>query len=146
MRIWYANLSMLASLKEHWHELKDSRPGHRFQERYHRRKKELRGSFHWGRWLNIVGGVLVVLVGIFLLAVPGPGMLVAVVGLSLLGSEFLALARFLDWAEVRLRRIFQWARRWWKHAGWVMRATVILFTCLAAAGVLVGGYTFFMKR
>ncbi|MEZ0273450.1 MAG: PGPGW domain-containing protein, partial [Roseimicrobium sp.] len=94
---------MLASIKEHWHELKSSRPGHRFQERYHRRKKEHRGHFGWGHWLNIVGGFFLVVVGVFLLAAPGPGMLVSVAGLSLLGSEFLTLARFLDWAEVRLR-------------------------------------------
>ncbi|QIF02644.1 PGPGW domain-containing protein [Roseimicrobium sp. ORNL1] len=136
---------MLANLKEHWHELKSSRPGHRFQDRYNRRRKEHRGSFHWGRWLNILGGVLLLLVGLFMLAAPGPGLLVEVAGLSLLGSEFLTLARFLDWAEVRLRKILSWARRWWKRSGWLARGTVILVICLMLAGVACGGYVFLQK-
>jgi uncharacterized protein (TIGR02611 family) len=136
---------MLAAVKEHWNELKSSRPGRRFQERYERRKKEHRGSFHWGRWLNIIGGTLVVLMGVFMLAVPGPGMLVAVVGLSLLGSEFLTLARFLDWSEVKLRKMFAWGCRWWKEAGWAARTSLILLVCLVAAGVLYGGYALFVR-
>ncbi|HSI62923.1 MAG TPA: PGPGW domain-containing protein [Candidatus Saccharimonadia bacterium] len=136
---------MFAALKKHWKELKSSRPGHRFQDRYERRKKEHRSSFHWGRWLNIGGGLILTLTGIFLLAVPGPGLLVSVVGLSMLGSEFLTLARFLDWAEVKLRNIFQWSRRWWRRSGLVGRASVILLGCLLAGGVVYGGYAFFMK-
>jgi uncharacterized protein (TIGR02611 family) len=136
---------MLASVKKHWHELKRSRPGHRFQERYERRKKEHHGSFHWARWLNIIGGTLVILAGVFMLAVPGPGMLVAVVGLSMLGSEFLTLARFLDWSEVKLRKMFSWARRWWKGAGWAMRTSLILLACLVAAGAIYGGYAVWMR-
>lgn len=136
---------MLASVKEHWHELKSSRPGRRFQERYERRKKEHRGSFHWARWLNIIGGTLLVLAGVFMLAVPGPGMLVAVVGLSLLGSEFLTLARFLDWAELKLRKMFTRIRRWWGGAGWALRTTAILLVCVTAAGVLYGGYALWVR-
>lgn len=136
---------MLAKLKEHWRELKSSRPGHRFQDRYRRRKKEHQGGFHWGRWLNILGGVLLLLVGLFMLAAPGPGLLVEIVGLSLLGSEFLTLARFLDWAEIRLRKILSWARRWWKGSGWLARGAVILLVCLMLAGVACGGYVFVRK-
>jgi uncharacterized protein (TIGR02611 family) len=136
---------MFAAVKEHWKELKSSRPGHRFQERYKRRKKEHRGSFHWARWLNIIGGVLLVLAGVFMLAVPGPGMLVAVVGLSLLGSEFLTLARFLDWSEVKLRKMFTWVRRWWSRAGWAVRTSMILLVCLVAAGAIYGGYALWMR-
>ncbi|RBP46198.1 putative transmembrane protein PGPGW [Roseimicrobium gellanilyticum] len=136
---------MLAAVKEHWNELKSSRPGRRFQERYERRKKEHRGAFHWARWLNIVGGTLLLLIGVFLLAAPGPGMLVAVAGLSMLGSEFLTLARFLDWSEVKVRKALVWARRWWKKSGWVTRALAILLACLATAGALYGGYALFMR-
>lgn len=136
---------MFASIKKHWRELRSSRPGHRFQERYERRKKEHRGTFHWGRWLNIGAGVILTLAGIFLLAAPGPGLLVAVVGLSLLGSEFLTLARFLDWAEVKLRKWFARIRQWWRRSGWMARASVILFGCLLAGGVAYGGYNLLMK-
>jgi hypothetical protein len=136
---------MLAKLKEHWHELKSSRPGHRFQDRYYRRRTEHRGSFHWGRWLNILGGVLLLLVGLFMLAAPGPGLLVEVAGLSLLASEFLILARFLDWAEVRLRKILKPVLKWWAQSGWAIRASVLLFGLLLLGGAAYGGYALFIK-
>lgn len=136
---------MLATAKKHWNELKSSPPGRRFQERYERRKKEHRGSFHWARWLNIIGGTLLLLAGVFMLAVPGPGTLVAIAGLSLLGSEFRTLARFLDWSEVKLRKVFAWALRWWSRTGWAVRTSLILLICLVAAGAIYGGYALLMR-
>jgi hypothetical protein len=51
--------------------------------------------------------VLLSLVGVFFLAVPGPGIPILAVGLALIAQESAALARWLDRAELRLRR-------WWK--------------------------------
>jgi hypothetical protein len=63
----------------------------------------------------------------------------------MLGSEFLTLARFLDWSEVKLRKTFQWCRSWWRHSGLVARASVIVLGCLLVGGGAYGGYVFFMK-
>ena len=51
-------------------------------------------------------GVAVILFGIFLLFVPGPGWLTIFVGAAMIAGESLTMARFLDWVEVKLRRIF----------------------------------------
>lgn len=46
-------------------------------------------------------GVTVVLAGIALLALPGPGMLVVIVGLIVLATEFVWAQRWLDYAVER---------------------------------------------
>jgi hypothetical protein len=43
--------------------------------------------------------------GFILLFVPGPGLLLIAVGAALLARESLAVARALDWLEVRGRRL-----------------------------------------
>jgi uncharacterized protein (TIGR02611 family) len=44
-----------------------------------------------------VAGVVLILVGIVLLVLPGPGMLLIAAGLGLLATEFPAVRRFVDW-------------------------------------------------
>jgi hypothetical protein len=44
----------------------------------------------------LVGGGLLVLIGIVLLVLPGPGLLLVLAGLLLLASEFPALERYVD--------------------------------------------------
>ena len=81
-------------------------PGRRFQERYERKQHE-KGSA-WKRCAFVCGGVLLTLVGIFFLAVPGPGIPILIVGLALIAQESAVMARLLDRTELRLRR-------WWKR-------------------------------
>jgi uncharacterized protein (TIGR02611 family) len=52
-----------------------------------------------------VVGTLVVLLGIALIPLPGPGWLTVFVGLSILGSEFTWAARLLSWTR---RRVGAW--------------------------------------
>jgi uncharacterized protein (TIGR02611 family) len=49
-----------------------------------------------------VVGVVVVLVGIALLVLPGPGLLVIALGLALLATEYAAVRRLLDRIKARL--------------------------------------------
>ena len=86
-------------------EIIHSQPGRRFQERYrrmHAGKKSM-----WKRCAFGCAGVLLSLVGVFFLAVPGPGIPILAVGLALIAQESATMARWLDRAELRLRR-------WWK--------------------------------
>jgi hypothetical protein len=86
-------------------EIIHSQPGRRFQERYRRMHAD-KASL-WKRCACVCAGVLLSLVGVFFLAVPGPGIPILAVGLALIAQESAALARWLDRAELRLRR-------WWK--------------------------------
>jgi uncharacterized protein (TIGR02611 family) len=94
-------------IKEHWRELKEGRPGHRFQDRYHRKRDSQQSRFNPMRILKIITGVVITIVGLLLVPAPGPGWPVVFIGLALLSVEFLVIARFLDWVEVRGRRIIE---------------------------------------
>ena len=89
-----------------WDRFVHSEPGQRFQERYRRMQQE-KGSA-WKRCAIVCGGILLCLVGLFFMAVPGPGIPIFAVGLALIAQESAAIARLLDRAELRLRR-------WWKR-------------------------------
>lgn len=87
-----------------WDRFVHATPGRRFQERY-RRMQEQKGSA-WKRCAWVCGGVLLVLVGLFFCAVPGPGIPLLAAGLALIAQESKSLARLLDKTEIRLRRIW----------------------------------------
>jgi hypothetical protein len=92
-----------------WDRFVHATPGRRFQERYQRIREE-KGSV-WKRCLVSCLGILLVLVGLFFMAVPGPGIPILAVGLALLAQESAALARALDRTELRLRRLWNRFRR-----------------------------------
>jgi hypothetical protein len=77
-----------------WDRFVHAKPGRRFQERY-RRMREAKGSA-WKRCLVFCAGVVLLVLGLFFMAVPGPGIPILAVGLALLAQESAALARSLD--------------------------------------------------
>jgi hypothetical protein len=88
-----------------WDRFVHATPGKRFQERYRRMQEDKAGV--WKRCAFVCGGILLSLVGLFFMAVPGPGIPILAVGLALVAQESAVMARLLDRTEVRLRR-------WWK--------------------------------
>src|SRR5215212_2512882 len=109
-----ARPGVIARVKAHWHELALAKQGNRFQQRYARRQRERRSAV--SKWLTVGAGVGVSLLGIVMLPAPGPGMIVVVIGASLIAQESRTAARALDWTEVRVRRTSDWALRMWEHA------------------------------
>jgi hypothetical protein len=86
-------------------EIIHSQPGRRFQERYRRMHADKTSL--WKRCVFFCGGILLSLVGLFFMAVPGPGIPILVIGLALIAQESKSLARWLDRTELKLRA-------WWK--------------------------------
>ena len=78
--------------------------------------------------------------GIIAVARPRPGWLRVSLGLSLSGlvaGEFEPIARFMDWLEVRLRRLARGPRRLgWVRSPIVVKVLVVLtiLRCFAALG------------
>jgi chromate transport protein ChrA len=60
-----------------------------------------------------IAGVALILVGILLLVLPGPGLLLIAAGLGLLATEFPAVRRFVDW--LLATRIVVAARLRWQR-------------------------------
>jgi chromate transport protein ChrA len=56
---------------------------------------------HVKRWAIAIAGGLVLLIGVALLVLPGPGLLLVLAGLLMLASEFPALERYVDPVQER---------------------------------------------
>ncbi|WP_369052309.1 TIGR02611 family protein [Kineococcus terrestris] len=84
--------------------------------------------------VGAVGG-LVVLLGLVLVPLPGPGWLVVFLGLALLGTEFHVARRLLRFAR---RHVDRWTR-WVAGRSWGTRIAMGSATA-AAGGLLVYGY------
>jgi hypothetical protein len=135
---------MIGRAKRSWRLFTSSKPGDRFQVRYYYHKQSRHGRSSLSRIFNIVVGGSLVIFSVFFGWAPGPGTITLVIGLSMLGSEFLVVARFLDWAEVRLRKLARWARSVWRGAPPAGRALIVLtiLACVAALGYGVYGLLF----
>jgi hypothetical protein len=114
---------MFKRLKESWADLKRGTPGSRFEDQYdEQRKDKKKGAI--GRVLRIIGGLVLIPVGVFFLAVPGPGLLVIAVGAVLIAREFKFAARFLDTVEVQTRRALKWVQGRWRRLVKARRAVI----------------------
>ena len=102
--------------KESWWLAKASKPGHRFQERYRRRQESEHGWRDPRKLFYVVGGLILAVGSLLLGVLPGPGTLTFFVGLGMVAGEFRPVARLLDWAEVRVRKIGQWVKGAWRSS------------------------------
>lgn len=89
-------------------------------------------------WRSVVGvsGVAVVVLGIILLPLPGPGWLIIFAGLGILATEFEWAARLLNRARAFLRGWTEWLGR----QGLWARALVGLLCVLIVAGAIAVGW------
>jgi uncharacterized protein (TIGR02611 family) len=127
----YSRSGIFGRVRRHWRDLAAARPGNRFQQRYARRQQARRSRF--AAPLTIMAGVLILLFGLVMLPAPGPGILVVLIGASLIAEESRFAARALDWTEVRGRRGVRSALRIWERASIPIQALIIL-----AAGISAG--------
>jgi uncharacterized membrane protein HdeD (DUF308 family) len=91
----------------------------------------------WVRSVKLLLGILLIAIGTFLLAVPGPGLLVILVGLGVLASGSRAVARLLDRSEVLARNSWHQTAKRWRESPWYGR---IAFAALLAAMVAAAGF------
>src|SRR5690349_45740 len=89
-------------LRAEWRKLRAGTPGRRFQDQHRRRKAQRSSSTARVVWIAI--GVALLLAGVFLMLVPGPGIPLFVLGAALIGQESLFVARRMDATELWLRK------------------------------------------
>jgi hypothetical protein len=80
-------------------------------------------------------------VGLLLLAAPGPGLIVCVIGAGLIAQESLYAARALDWAEPRIRNLVAWSLGVWRRSSAIAKVVLVLFVVAVGAAVAYGAYT-----
>lgn len=135
---------MFDALKKEWRRIKSSEPGRRFQDQFERKKDQEQRP--WKKPLMICVGVTIIAAGIFFLPMPGPGFLIILVGAAMVARQSLVMARFLDWSEVRLRRLFGRLRELWRKLSIPGR---IAFCAMVLAVLLPIGWfclQFMLKR
>ena len=117
---------------ERWRLSKEIEPGHRFQTRYsnRRRSRERGENSRYGRLFNLVSGLTLILAGFAFIPTPGPSYIIIVIGMWMLASEPLSLARIFDRLEVRLRKLGLWIKARWSTSAKVWVALV----CVTALG------------
>ena len=130
---------MIGRANRSWRHFKSSKPGDRFQVRYYYRKQSAPGRL--SRVFNIVVGSALAIVSAFFGWAPGPGLLTLVIGLAMVGGEFLTVARFLDWSEVRLRKLAWVAGKVWAGATPVGRTMIVVLILACVAALLYGAYS-----
>ena len=121
---------------KHWQRFKRFEAGHRFQTRYHRRRRrrEQGKTSKYGRIFNLVGGLVLIVAGFVFLPTPGPSYIIIVLGLWMLAGEFLVLARFFDRAEVSLRKLGRRVKALWIGSSTLVRASIVvaIMICVVA--------------
>ena len=95
--------TMTVSNQRQWQHFRDTPSGRRFQTRYRMRRAQ-KGGYLRKILLSTAGGLLM-MVGVALLVLPGPGLLVMLIGAAFIAEESLFAARMLD-------RIDLWGARW----------------------------------
>jgi uncharacterized protein (TIGR02611 family) len=91
------------------------------------------GWLAWRIMISIVGGAIIV-VGIILLPLPGPGWLIIFLGLGLWGTEFEWASRLLHWVRAQVKRWTDWVLtkpRWLQMA---IGLALFLFTAAVVVG------------
>lgn len=110
---------------------------HRWRVSMHARRELIRADARRNRlYRAAVGafGTLVVVVGLVLVPLPGPGWLVVFMGLAVLGSEFSSAQRVKHFGE---RQLHRWAR-WIAARSLATRAVLGTGTAAAVAGLAWG--------
>jgi uncharacterized protein (TIGR02611 family) len=133
---------MLDHLKEDWRHFKHGKSGQRFKDRYYLSQRRNRGRFTFWRVFNIGVGSGITVGGLLMVIAPGPGWLAIFLGLGMLGGELLPVARFLDWVEVRLRKLVRWIREAWNNTPVVGKALILLVILTVVAALVYGAYYF----
>lgn len=127
---------MLLALKQQWHGLQRSSPGHRFQNRYASARRQRGQVPLWQRALQLGLAAILAAAGVVFVFIPGPAILLFALAGAMLASESRAVARALDWTELRVRGGWRRAARFWGGLGPGARLALILLivALLAAAG------------
>ncbi len=131
---------MLNHLKKSWGVFKYAPPGERF-ERLYKARKDQKAS----RLVFLVVGLLLLVGGVILLFIPGPGLPLIAFGAALLAQQSLWLARVLDQLEPVLRRFARRAKSSWKKAATPLKAAIVSGAALVAAAAIYGAYLVFLR-
>lgn len=120
-------------------------PGAEHDDRHFLREADDEDDWEWrrrirnnNRWRPVyqgavfVVGLVMVVGGLLLVPLPGPGWLIVILGIAVWASEFEPASRLLDFVKDKVRAWEQWL----KPQAWWVKGLVGLGTALVVAGAL----------
>lgn len=126
--------------RDHWREIKRGKPGHRFQDRYERARRQEHKAGAGQRIFFLIAGFVCLAVGALLVIFPGPAIPFFFLAGAFLASESRRVAKVMDWAEVRVRKIVAWLKPRWKRLPKPLRITLMI---LGPCCSITAAYFFF---
>jgi hypothetical protein len=134
---------MFKVLTEHWEQFRHYRPGERFERYYCSRHESSRSATKKALLIGL--GALIMAIGVVFLAIPGPGLLVMLVGAGLIARESLYVSRLFDRIEPNAWKLARWLKRNWQSLS--LGSKIVLFAIAAILGLLALyiAYTIFFK-
>jgi hypothetical protein len=130
------------SLRKDWRDLKRGRPGHRFQDRYERTHRCEPHCSTAKRIATIVVAVVVMAVALFFAVFPGPAIPFFFIGGALLATQSRVIARWMDWIELRVRKVVAWLKRHWRRLPLAGRVVVVAIMVSISATMMFFSYRF----
>lgn len=128
--------------REHWRDLKRGRPGRRFQDRYERARTQEHRSGAGQRIVLIAVAFVCLAIAVVLSVIPGPAIPFYFLTGGLLATESKFVARFMDWIEVKGRKIVAWGKRRWRSLPTWARVIVVIVGGCCSAGLAYLSYQF----
>jgi hypothetical protein len=105
---------MATTFLSRWQKFHHGTPGRRFRDRYQANKRR-RSEYPWiGRLVRTTLAVAAFAVGVVLMVMPGPAVLFFFIAGTLLASDSLTIARWLDLLEVKVRKAWHWGVAHWR--------------------------------
>jgi uncharacterized protein (TIGR02611 family) len=114
-------------------QLKSGEPGRRFRDFHDWRQKRRKDGFSLERILVLGAGFILLVGGLAIGVLPGPGGFVSIFGAALLATEFPPLARLLDWTEVRARQAADALQIFWRRSSLTLRIAAVAALVLVVA-------------
>jgi hypothetical protein len=127
---------MFKEIKQHWTQFRKYPQGERFERYYGSRHNVKRGFLK--KILLIAAGILIMAAGVIFLAIPGPGLLVMLLGAVLIARESLFVSRLFDRLEPHLWRFARWCRKTWQEMSSASK------TALVVSAAMLGVLALFM--
>ncbi len=135
---------MLEKLKQGWRAFEHDPPGERFRQRFKRSQQSDRSVVY--KLVFVASGVFIMAVGVFLLAVPGQGVLVVLIGAGLDAQVSSSAARALDWCELRVRKLAAWSLKKWRRASLMMKIVLVLLVAVFVLAASLAAYELLLAK
>jgi uncharacterized protein (TIGR02611 family) len=122
---------------------KQSAPGRRFRDRYHRRQQAGRDRSTFRRACYVAFGIAIAIGSLVLAPLPGPGWGTLFVGLGIVAGEVLHVAHLLDRGEIKLREALRCAKGVWDKSAAAMRMLIVLTISVCVVASVYGVHNVF---